>query len=35
MRGAAEAITSIQSQNVSFVVSLVEPETGLNGGKNQ
>jgi hypothetical protein len=26
MRGAAQAITSKQSQNVSLVVSLVEPE---------
>ncbi len=28
MRGAALAITSKQSQNVSLVVSLVEPENG-------
>ena len=28
MRGAAQAITSKQSQNVSLVVSLVEPENG-------
>jgi integrase len=33
MRGAAQAITSKQSQNVSLVISLVEPEVG--GRKRQ
>jgi hypothetical protein len=33
MRGAAQAITSKQSQNVSLVVSLVEPES--DRGKRQ
>ena len=33
MRGAAQAITSKQSQNVSLVVSLVEPENGRAKGQ--
>jgi hypothetical protein len=33
MRGAAQAITSKQSQNVPLVVSLVQPET--NNAKRQ
>jgi integrase len=34
MRGAAQAITSKQSQNVSLVVSLVQPETGKTKQQN-
>jgi integrase len=33
MRGAAQAITSKQPQNVSLVVSLVEPENGRTKGQ--